>query len=125
MFDSILSIVNKFIPDPDEARKAATLMEAEHTKQMQAKASIIKAEIEQGGITSKWRPYTMVAFVLMLITHYVMYDILPFLIVVFDLNVYSPQDPGFTDGLLEVIKIGLMGYIGGRSAEKVVSIWRK
>jgi len=121
MFDTILSLVSKFIPDKDAAQKAAVSLEQEMTKQMDLRSQVIKAEIDQGGITAKWRPYTMVAFVCMVVIHFVMYDIVPFLIITFDLNVYIPNDPGFTEGLLSLIKIGLMGYIGGRSAEKIAT----
>lgn len=125
MFSSILSIINKVIPDKDAANKLAVKMEGEFTKQMTLQASIIQAEIKSGGITSKWRPYTMVAFVMMLVVHWSMYDVFPFIVNIFDLNIYYPQDPGFTDGLLDLIKVGLMGYIGGRSIEKSIKIWRK
>ena len=125
MIGDILNLINKFIPDKDQAQKAAIVLEQEMTKQMEARAEVIKAEISQGGIVAKWRPYTMIAFVSMVVIHFVMYDIAPWIRTVFDLNVYMPSDPGYTEGLLSLIKIGLMGYIGGRTIEKSVRIWRK
>lgn len=121
MINSILSLVNKFIPDKDEANKLAAQLEKEMTKQMELKADIVKAEIKSGGITAKWRPYTMICFVIMVAVHWFLYDVIPYIRTAFDLNFYVPQDPGFTEGLLSLIKIGLMGYIGGRSAEKIAS----
>lgn len=124
IIDSILGVVNKFIPDPDKAREAAVKLEAEYTKQMELQASIIKTEASQGGISAKWRPWTMIAFVAMVVIHWTMYDVIPFLIVTFNWNLYYPQDPGLTSGLLDVINLGLGGYIGGRTVEKVASIWK-
>lgn len=125
MIGSILEIINKFVPDKDAAKKAAVALEQEMTKQMTLRADVIKQEVRQGGITAKWRPYTMVTFVAMVVVHFVMYDIVPFIRTSFDLNFYVPQDPGFTEGLLDLIKIGLMGYIGGRTVEKAVKFWKK
>ena len=124
MIGDIVKLISKFIPDADAAQKAAIVLNQEMTKQMDARAEVIKAEIGQGGIVAKWRPYTMVAFVSMVVIHFVMYDIIPFIRTAFDLNFYVPEDPGFTEGLLSLIKIGLMGYIGGRTIEKSLKIWR-
>ena len=124
MISEILGLINKVVPDKDAANKLAAKLEGEMTKQMTLKSTIIKAEIKSGGITAKWRPYTMVAFVVMLVVHWLMYDVVPFIITTFELNLYSPQDPGFTTGLLDLIKVGLMGYIGGRSFEKAVKTWK-
>ena len=123
MIGPILSIINKFIPDKDAAAKAAVALETEMTKQMSLKASVVNAEISNG--SGKWRPRAMNIFLAMLCIHYALYDIAPWIITVFEINVWIPQDPGFTDGLLSVIKLGLGGYIGGRSVEKGISIWKK
>lgn len=125
MFDSILSIINKFIPDPDKARSLAVDMEREVSKQMELQSEVIKREIDQGGITAKWRPYTMMLFVGMVVAHFIMYDVVPFIRTTFELNFWVPEDPGFTEGLLPLIKLGLGGYIGGRTVEKVAHIWKK
>ena len=124
MIGSILEIVNKFIPDQESAEKVTLELEKEFSKQLEMKHSIIRAEQENGGIASKWRPWTMLAFLGMVITHWVLYDIVPYVIVVFDINTYTPLDPGFTDGFLDLIKMGLAGYIGGRSMEKMVKTWK-
>jgi hypothetical protein len=124
MFSVILDIVKKAIPDANEAEKTARLLETEHTKQMELKTSIIKKEMSQGGITSKWRPYTMMLFVGMVFVHWFMYDVMKFATVAFDLDLWIPEDPGFTAGLLDLIEIGLGGYIAGRTIEKGLRIWK-
>lgn len=124
MISDILGIIKKFIPDKDAAAKAAVELESQLTKQMSLQADVIKAEANSGGITAKWRPWTMVVFVAMVVVHFVLYDIVPWCVVTFDLDVITPQDPGFTDGLLDLIKIGIGGYIGGRTVEHCVSLFK-
>lgn len=125
MVSEILNLVGRFIPDKNKQAELAAKLETEFTKQMELKADIIRQEQKLGGLASKWRPWTMIAFVGMIVTHWLMYDVAPWAVVVFDLNVYTPQDPGFTDGLLEVVKLGLGGYLAGRSVEKGLAIWRR
>ena len=122
---AISGIINKLIPDQDLAKKLELELGKEVTKQAEMQKEIIAAEIKQGGITAKWRPYTAICFVLMLVGHWFMYDVTPFIITTFDLNSITPQDPGYTDGLLEVVKICLGGYIFSRSAEKGLSTWKR
>lgn len=124
MIDSILNIVNKFVPDADKAKELAVEMERETTKQIEARTSVIKQEMASGGLASKWRPLTALTFVGMVVIHFVMYDIFPWLRSVCDWKIWVPQDPGHTEGLLDLIKICLMGYIGSRSVEKSVSFWK-
>ena len=124
MIGSILEIVNKFIPDQESAEKVTLELEKEFTKQLEMKHSIIRAEQEQGGIASKWRPWTMITFIAMVVIHWFLYDIVPYFRTVLDLDFYIPMDKGFTDGFLDLIKMGLAGYIGGRSMEKMVKTWK-
>jgi hypothetical protein len=125
MINSILSIVGKFIPDQDKKAELAAQLEKEYTKRMEIQAKIIQKESNLGGWAARWRPMTAIIFVGMLVVHYFMYDVAPWIITVFDINVWTPQDPGYTDGLLETIKFCLGGYIFSRTAEKGVKFWRK
>ena len=68
MIDSILSIVNKFIPDKDEANKLAARIESEMTKQMEFKSEIIKAEIKNG--SGKWRVQLMYLCMVIISLHF-------------------------------------------------------
>lgn len=122
---SIISIIDKFIPDENKKLEVKTQLEQEITKQMELQADIIKREISQGGLASKWRPYTAITFVAMIVIHYIMYSIVPWVITVFNFNVWIPQDPGYTDGFLELVKFCLGGYIFSRSVEKGITFWRR
>ncbi len=69
---------------------------------MEAKSSIIVAEAQSPiWITAAWRPITMLTFVFLIV--YSQFT-----------GMEIPSDLWF------VIKLGLGGYVGGRSAEKIV-----
>ena len=121
MIGPILDIVNKFIPDKTKAKEAAVQMEKELTKQMELKQQIIMAETKNG--SGKWRVRLMYVCMLMVISHFIMYDIIPYIRTVFDLNFWIPAPPVNTN-LWEFLKLGVGGYIGGRTVEKSVS-WFK
>ena len=121
VIDSILGIINKFIPDADAAKKAAVEMEKEFTKQMEMKSSIIQAEIKNG--SGKWRVHLMYLCMIIIATHFVLYDIIPYIRTAFDFNFYIPMPPENAH-LLSFLLIGVGGYIGGRSVEKVTGIFK-
>jgi len=85
----ILEIIKRFVPDPEDANKAAIALESEMTKQMQMKSSIIQAEMANG--SGKWRVHLMYLCMTIVAAHAVMYDLVPYIRTVFDLNFYIPQ----------------------------------
>ena len=125
MIDTILSIVNKFVPDAKAQEEAKVAIERELTKQMELQAGIIRREAEYKGILGKWRPITALVFVGMLVLHYLIYTIVPAFIVYFDINAMIPQDPGYSSELMEVIKFCLGGYLMSRSVEKGIRFWKQ
>ena len=84
-----------------------------------AQTSVIIAEANAGGVTAKWRPYTMLSFVSLTLFHYALFPmiaiIFPATAPIFAAMVLPPQ-------LWTLIQIGLGGYVGGRSVEKVVGM---
>jgi len=118
MIDSILSIVNKFIPDKDAAKKLAVEMEKEYTKQMTMQSDIIKAEQANG--SGRWRVHLMYLCMVMVATHFVLYEIIPYIRTVFDLHFWTPDAP-VDEHLWSFLKIGVGGYIGSRGVEKTMA----
>jgi len=118
MIDSILSIVNKFIPDKDAAKRMAVELEKETTKQMTMKSDIIKAEQANG--SGKWRVRLMYLCMVMVSSHFIMYDVVPYLRTVFDLTFYTPSAPE-NEHLWTFLNIGVGGYIGSRGIEKSIA----
>lgn len=121
MIDTILSIVNKFIPDKDNAAKVAQELEKEMTKQMELKHAIILAEQKNG--SGKWRVRLMYMCMFMVMCHFLMYEVTPYIRTVFDLNFWVPEAPE-SNNLWSFLEIGVGGYLGSRGIEKSVAWWR-
>lgn len=123
MLGPILNIIDKFIPDQDARNKAKSEMTREFTKQMEIQADVIKREqTSDSWLTRNWRPLAMVMCGTIIGSHWFMYDVVPFLVVVFELDVWTPQDPGLSPELWTTLRLGLGGYLGGRTVEKVVKL---
>ena len=106
------SVLDKILPDANQRNEAKLkLLEMQQSGELarlQAASSVVTAEAKsEHWLTANWRPITMLSFVALIVAHWL----------------------GFTaDGLteaqvlslLEIVKVGLGGYVIGRSAEKCV-----
>lgn len=115
-----LEIINKVIPDPaarDAARlKLIELQQAGGLKELDASMQVIIAEAQsEHPLTAQWRPITMLTFVAIVANNYLIY---PYLSLFWD---QAPVLPLPTD-LWDLIKIGLGGYVVGRSGEKIAKV---
>ena len=118
MLDAILGIVNKFIPDKDQAMKLAREMEGEVTKRMELKSDIVKAELANG--SGVWRVRLMYLCMGIVSCHFIMYELIPYIRTVFDLDFFTPQATSNTE-LWTFLKVGVGGYIGSRGVEKTMA----
>ena len=76
---------------------------------IKAKADIVKAEAQgDSWIQSNWRPITMMFFLVLIGLYW--FGLAP---------QYLIDNPDLVDSLFDLIKIGLGGYVVGRSAEKI------
>ena len=108
------AITGKAIQDPNKrAELLMKLQEAEQaTQQLQAK--VVEAEAESPHwITSAWRPITMLVFVAIIANNYILVPYMQ----AFGLHVPTLV---LNNQMWDLLKIGIGGYIVGRSAEKVV-----
>ena len=122
MIDSILGIVNKFIPDQNRAQELKAELEQEYTKRMSMQHQIIMSENNNG--SGKWRVRLMYLCMVMVGTHLILYEVVPYFVTVFNLGVWTPQAP-IDEHLWGFLKIGVGGYIGGRTAEKAIGLIKK
>jgi hypothetical protein len=114
------------VPDANKQAELQALLAQEETKLATLQASIINKEAESSSwLTRNIRPLAFAIFLLMTVAYFIMYTIIPYVIVITDSNLYAPMDPGLNEGLLSIIEICLGGYIGGRSVEKVARIIKK
>lgn len=114
-----LQLIDKIFPDETERTKAkALLLEQQQKGELQhieASMKVIMAEAQgEGWLQKNWRPLTMITFVGLVVAKWL----------------------GFTEGvteaiemeLMQLIQIGLGGYVLGRSGEKIakeVGSWKK
>lgn len=108
-------IAKNLFPDPADEQKRQQAEQQFHVALMQqaqaieiAAADVVKAEAQsEHWLTANWRPITMLIFVGLVVARW-----------------FGYSAPGITEAeylsLYDLIKIGLGGYVVGRSAEKIV-----
>jgi len=85
---------------------------------IKAKSAIIVAEAQSASfLTANWRPMTMLVFVVIIANNYILY---PYLSLFMDDAPKLDIPPDMWD----LLKLGIGGYIGGRSIEKAVKEWK-
>lgn len=85
-------------------------------KEFQASTIIAEAKGE-GFLQKNWRPITMLSFVAIIINNYILF---PYLQMMFGTGVRLEIPPD----MWELLKIGIGGYVVGRSVEKGIKTWR-
>jgi len=84
-----------------------------------AKSSIVTAEANsQHWIVAAWRPITMLVFVFIIANNYIF---VPYVNMFLEEGI-KPLE--LTQDMWDLLKIGLGGYIVGRSAEKTAKNWK-
>ena len=117
------AIINKLFPDPLERAKAeATLLELHQQgelKELESAMNIIVAEAKsEHWIVASWRPLTMLTFTGIVANNYILYPYLSLFWSAAPALVLPPEMWG-------LLKIGLGGYVVGRSVEKTTKAWRQ
>tara|TARA_R110002096_G_scaffold39407_10_gene107925 strand:- start:233 stop:622 length:390 start_codon:yes stop_codon:yes gene_type:complete len=118
----VMGIIDKLIPDREAQAKAKiellSLAQAGELKELEAAMSIITAEAKSDHwIVAAWRPITMLTFVAIIANNYLLYPYLS----LFWVDAPLLELPESLWGLL---KIGLGGYVVGRSVEKATEAYR-
>ena len=118
----IFKEVDKAIPDQDlGARLKAGIQQAvlaADAEALKAQAGIVTAEAQgESWLQRNWRPLTMMVFVFIVFNNYIL---APYLQTMagWSVSLATPPD------LWALIKLGLGGYVVGRSAEKCVKAWK-
>lgn len=117
-----LKILEKIIPDKS-AREAAALklIEVQQEgvfKEMEAAMQVVVAEAKsEHWLTANWRPITMLTFVVIIANNYILY---PYLSLIFSDAPILQIPPDMWD----LLKIGLGGYVVGRTGEKMMASYK-
>jgi len=126
VLDGVIGLVDKSIEDKDERNKLKAQLTqvfnnsdlTKFSEQIRAQASIIMAEANsESWIARNWRPMIMLLFGIIIGNNYI---INPYLSAMFNIDVVMPIPPD----MYALLKIGLGGYVVGRSAEKGLKIWK-
>ena len=117
VISGIFSVIDKAVEDKDQAVQIkARLQEMVLTGQMreieEAAANIRAEAMGDSWLQRSWRPLTMLTFVSLIVAKWLGFTA-----------------PGVTEAvelaLFEIIKIGLGGYVVGRSVEKGIRVWKE
>ena len=113
----IFSVLDQFVEDKDKRNEIKAAINGKllslDEEELKAKASIIIAEASgESWIQRNWRPVTMLTFVGLIVAHWLGFTAE---------NLPEAQ----VLALLDIVKIGLGGYVLSRGAEKVAKSWNK
>jgi len=118
-------VVDQFVEDKDlaaqlKSKLTESVLQVDVTKyvaQLEAQKSVLIAEIQGDSWFQKnWRPLTMLSFVAIVLNNYIIF---PYLVPFWDAAPQLDLDAHLSDQMWSCIKLGLSGYVVGRSAEKI------
>lgn len=126
IIDTVLQIVNKFIPDTDKQEEIKKALEAESTKQMLAQKDVMIAEMSaESWLTRNWRPMMLISFGMIIVGQWIMTDAFPYLNMVLKLNIWIPKTKPLDPMYINLIE-NLAGIsVGARTLEKMMTTWKK
>jgi len=113
----IFDIVDKTVEDKDKAAEIKAGLQTQVlqmlNKELDTAGNIIVAEAKgDSWIQRNWRPITMLVFVGLVVAKWLGFTA-----------------PGVSEdielALLDIIKVGLGGYVVGRSVEKGIKVWKQ
>ena len=112
----ILNIIDKAVPDKTQANQLKSDIQNAlinlDTKVLESQTKAIVAEAQgESWMQRNWRPTTMLTFTGLIVAHWLGFT-----------PENLPEDQVMA--LLEIVKIGLAGYVVGRSAEKFAKNWK-
>ena len=119
----VFDIIDKVVPDRqlrDKIKFEIAMMDYRALEQeLEARAKIIATEAGSAHwLTSAWRPIIMLLMGAIIANNLIIY---PYL------RLFWPQAPelNLTPEIWSLLKLGISGYIVGRSAEKCVKYWKE
>jgi len=123
LLPSVFGVIDKAIPDKDEATRIKAEIQAQilsnEGEALKAARDTIVAEAEgHSWMQRNWRPLIMLMFGFIIANNFILF---PYLSLFTD-NAVMLDTP---EPLWDLIKIGLGGYVISRSAEKMVKEYKK
>lgn len=111
----VLDIVDDVVEDKDAANKLKFQIQKQlietKSSELEAQAKIVLAEAQGSWLQRNWRPLLMVTFAGLVVAHWFGFT--------------APNIPeSVQNSLLNIVMVGVGGYVMGRSAEKVADKWK-
>lgn len=116
MVKTLFNTIDKTIDNKAEAEKIKQSIQQQllsgQLKELEAQAQIITAEAKGGWLQRNWRPILMLVFAGLVVAHWFGFT--------------APNIPeSVQNSLLNIVLVGMGGYVMGRSAEKVAETLKK
>ena len=116
MVKTLFSTIDKTIDNKAEAEKIKQNIQQQllsgQLKELEAQASIITAEAKGGWLQRNWRPMLMLTFAGLVAAHWFGFT--------------APNIPeSVQNSLLNIVLVGMGGYIVGRSGEKIMDKYKE
>ena len=118
----VLGLIDKSVEDKDQAARLKHDVEVQFmqqdysfiVKEIESRAGIIAAEAQgKSWLQRNWRPLLMLTFTYIIAHNYIVSPM------------FGLQRLEIPPDMWELLKLGMGGYILGRSAEKCVGAWKK
>ena len=116
MVKTLFKTIDKTIDNKAEAEKIKQNIQQQllsgQLKELEAQASIITAEAKGGWLQRNWRPLLMLTFAGLVVAHWFGFT--------------APNIPeSVQNSLLNIVLVGVGGYIAGRSGEKIMDKYKE
>jgi hypothetical protein len=116
MVKTLFNTIDKTIDNKAEAEKIKQSIQQQllsgQLKELEAQASIITAEAKGGWLQRNWRPLLMLTFAGLVVAHWFGFT--------------APNIPeSVQNSLLNIVLVGMGGYIVGRSGEKIMDKYKE
>ena len=115
MINTLFKTIDNAIDNKAEAEKIKQTIQQQllsgQLKELEAQASIITAEARGGWLQRNWRPLLMLTFAGLVVAHWFGFT--------------APNIPeSVQNSLLNIVLVGMGGYIVGRSGEKIMDKYK-
>jgi len=116
MVKTLFNTIDKTIDNKAEAEKIKQSIQQQllsgQLKELEAQAQIITAEAKGGWLQRNWRPIMMLVFAGLVVAHWFGFT--------------APNIPeSVQNSLLNIVLVGIGGYVVGRSGEKIADKFKK
>ena len=123
LIGGIFGVIDKAVEDKDEAARIKSKLQemvlSGQIKEIESAAQIIVAEARgDSWLQRNWRPMLMCLFGLIVANNYVL---APYILLFMGIDI----ELGIPPDMWDLLKLGVGGYVLGRSVEKGVRVWKQ